>query len=74
MRIWCIQNGIVLGSHKASGILWEKYLFVCFKPHEKCLSYLTAVTIVIERAANLDLSLVLTAFSREGSFEGRSTK
>jgi hypothetical protein len=43
-------------------------LFVCFESHEQCFSYLATVTITGDRAANLDLSLALTAFSSEGSF------
>jgi hypothetical protein len=43
-------------------------LFVCFEPHEQFFSYLATVTIVGDRAANLDLCLALTAFSSEGSF------
>jgi hypothetical protein len=35
---------------------------------KKKISYLAAVTIAGDRAANLDLCLVLTAFSSEGSF------
>jgi hypothetical protein len=43
-------------------------LFVCFEPHEQFFSYLAAVAIASDWAANLDLCLALTAFSREGSF------
>jgi hypothetical protein len=43
-------------------------LFVCFELHEKFFSYLAAVTIAGDKAANLDLCLALTAFSSEGSF------
>jgi hypothetical protein len=43
------------------------YLFVCFEPHEQFFSYLAAVTIAGDWAANLDLCLALTAFSSEGS-------
>jgi hypothetical protein len=42
-------------------------IFVCFKPHEQLLSYLTAVTIADDRVANLDLCLTLSAFSSLGS-------
>jgi hypothetical protein len=42
--------------------------FVCFEPHEQFFSYLAAVTIANDRAANLDLCLGLRAFSSEGSF------
>jgi hypothetical protein len=31
------------------------YLFVCFEPHEQFFSYLAAVTIASDKAANLDL-------------------
>jgi hypothetical protein len=61
-------------TYKASGILLEMYLFVCFEPHENFLSYLTAAAIASEMAVNLDLSLALTAFSREASFGGKSTE
>jgi hypothetical protein len=40
-------------------------LFVCFEPHEQFFSYLAAITIAGDRAANLDLCLAL---SSEGSF------
>jgi hypothetical protein len=43
------------------------FLFV-FEPHEQFFSYLAAVTIAGDMAANLDLCLALTAFSSEGSF------
>jgi hypothetical protein len=43
-------------------------LFVCFESHEQFFSYLATVTIAGDRAANLDLCLVLTAFSSEDSF------
>jgi hypothetical protein len=43
-------------------------LLVCFELHEQFFSYLAAVTITGDRAANLDLCLALTAFSSEGSF------
>jgi hypothetical protein len=43
-------------------------LFVCFESHEQFFSYLATVTIVGDRAANLDLCLAFTAFSSEGSF------
>jgi hypothetical protein len=43
-------------------------LFVYFKPHEQFFSYLAAVTIACNRAANLDLCLARPAFSSEGSF------
>jgi hypothetical protein len=42
-------------------------LFVCLEPHEQYFSYLAAVTIAGDRAANLELSLALTVFSSEGS-------
>jgi hypothetical protein len=43
-------------------------LFVWFESHEQFFSYLATVTIVGDRAANLDLCLALTALSSEGSF------
>jgi hypothetical protein len=47
----------------------ERFFFlVCFEPHEQFFSYLAAVTITGERAANLDLCLALTAFGSDGSF------
>jgi hypothetical protein len=42
--------------------------FVCFESHEQFFSYLAAVTITGDRAANLDLCLALMAFSSEGSY------
>jgi hypothetical protein len=42
--------------------------FVCLESHEQFFSYLAAVIIVGDRAANLDLCLALTAFRSEGSF------
>jgi hypothetical protein len=46
-------------------MLLQKYvsLFVCFESHEQFFSYLVTITITGDRAANLDLCLVLTAFS-----------
>jgi hypothetical protein len=44
------------------------FLFICFESHEQFFSYLATVTIAGDRAANLDLCLVLMAFSSEGSF------
>jgi hypothetical protein len=45
----------------------EKFLFAClfvyFEPHEQFVSYLAAVTIAGDWAANLDLCLALIAFS-----------
>ena len=43
-------------------------LFVCFESHKQFFSYLATVTITGDRVANLDLCLVLTAFSIEGYF------
>jgi hypothetical protein len=43
-------------------------MFDCFEPHEQFFSYLAAVTIAGDRAANLDLCLAFMAFSSEGSF------
>jgi hypothetical protein len=44
-------------------------LFVCFVyPPKQVFSYLAAVTITGDRAANLDLYVALMAFSSEGSF------
>jgi hypothetical protein len=43
-------------------------LFVCLQPHEQFFSYLAAVTITGDRAANLDLCSTLMTFSSEGSF------
>jgi hypothetical protein len=43
-------------------------LFICFKPHEQFFSYLAAVTITGDRAANLDLCLALRAFEQGGVF------
>jgi hypothetical protein len=42
-------------------------LFVFSEPHEQFFSYLAAVTIADDRAANLDLCLALNGFSSEGS-------
>jgi hypothetical protein len=44
------------------------WLFDCFEPQEQFFSYLAAVTITCNRAANLDQCLALTAFSSKGSF------
>jgi hypothetical protein len=44
------------------------WLLVCFESHEQFFSYLATVTITGDRAANLDLCLVLTAFSSEERF------
>jgi hypothetical protein len=49
-----------INTHKCTGIT----SFVCFQPHEQFFSYLAAVTITGDRAANLDLCLALTAFSK----------
>jgi hypothetical protein len=38
-------------------------MFVCFVLHEQFFSYLATVTIIGDRAANLDLCLTLTAFT-----------
>jgi hypothetical protein len=38
-------------------------LFVCFESHEQFFSYLAAVTITGDGAANLDLCLALTGTS-----------
>jgi hypothetical protein len=43
-------------------------LFDCFEPHGQIFIYLTAVTIASDRAVNLDLCLILTAFRSEGTF------
>jgi hypothetical protein len=43
-------------------------LFVCLKPHEQFFSYLVAVTIAGDRAANLDLCSALRAFEQGGIF------
>jgi hypothetical protein len=43
-------------------------MFVCFESHKQFFSYLATVTSTVDRAANLDLCLALTAFSSEGSF------
>jgi hypothetical protein len=43
-------------------------LFVCFQSHEQFSSYLASVTSAGDRAANLDLCLVLMTFSCQGSF------
>jgi hypothetical protein len=43
-------------------------LFVCFKPHEQFFSYLAAVTITGDRAANLGLCSALRAFKQGGIF------
>jgi hypothetical protein len=52
--------------------LYDTFMFVCliisFESHEQFFSYLATVTIIGDRAANLDLCLALTAFSSEGSF------
>jgi hypothetical protein len=42
--------------------------FVCFKPHEQFFSYLAAVTITGDRAANLGLCSALWAFEQGGIF------
>jgi hypothetical protein len=42
--------------------------FDCFEPHDQFFSYLEAVTITGDRAANLDQCLALVTFSSEGSF------
>jgi hypothetical protein len=50
---------------------WEVLFVFClfyFEPHEQFFSYLAAVTVTGERAANLDLCLTLTTFSSVGSF------
>jgi hypothetical protein len=61
--------------HITSCPIWEflpicRYvcLFDSLEHHEQFFSYLAAVTITGDRAANLDLCLALTAFSREDSF------
>jgi hypothetical protein len=38
-----------------------------FWQHEQFFSYLTAVTITLERASNLDICLAFAAFNSEGS-------
>jgi hypothetical protein len=43
-------------------------LFVLFESQEHFFSYLATVTITGDRAANLELCLALTTFSRDGSF------
>jgi hypothetical protein len=43
---------------KTNGVI----LFICFSPPEQFFSYLAAVTIIGDRAANLDLSLAFSAF------------
>jgi hypothetical protein len=43
-------------------------LFVCFESYVQFFSYLATVTIVGDRASNLDLCLALMTFSSEGSF------
>jgi hypothetical protein len=43
-------------------------LFVCYEWHKQFFSYLATVTITGDRAANLDLCFVFTAYSSEGSF------
>jgi hypothetical protein len=40
----------------------RSYLFVCLQSHEQFFSYLVAVTIAGDRAANLSLRLALRAF------------
>jgi hypothetical protein len=42
-------------------------MFDCFEPYEQFFSYLATVTMIGNRAANLDLCLALGAFSSESS-------
>jgi hypothetical protein len=44
------------------------YLFVCLKPHEQFFTYLVAVTVAGDRAANLGLCSALRAFEQGGIF------
>jgi hypothetical protein len=46
----------------------EICLYVCLDSYDQFFSYLAAVSITGDRAANLGLCLELTAFSSEGSF------
>jgi hypothetical protein len=41
---------------------------ICFESQKQFFTYLATVTITGDRAANVDLSLALTAFGSEGSF------
>jgi hypothetical protein len=47
---------------------WRVDVCFVFESHEQFFSYLATVTITDDRAANLDLSLALTAFSSEVAF------
>jgi hypothetical protein len=62
---------LVVGLHVESiyciSLLLLLLLFVCFESQGQFFSYLAAVTITGDKAANLDLCLALTAFSSEGS-------
>jgi hypothetical protein len=55
--IWTIYNSLY------PRIIYAKFdcLFVCLKPHEQFFSYLAAVTITGDRAANFGLCSVLRA-------------
>jgi hypothetical protein len=56
---------------KTLGLLWVDHIISelnLFHPHKAFFSYLAAVTITGDRAADLHLCLALTAFSSEGSF------
>jgi hypothetical protein len=43
-------------------------MIVCFEPQEQFFSYLAALTIAGDRAANLDLCLALMAFKGGGNY------
>jgi hypothetical protein len=70
--VYCDMNRDASNFNSACTSLWRARvwvcLFVCFESHKQFFSYLAAVTITGDRAANLDLCLALAAFSSKGSF------
>jgi hypothetical protein len=67
VSVWWCQKGhdkVLWAVVSATGFV----LFDCLEPRERFFSYLAAVTITADRATNLDLYLLLTAFSKERSF------
>jgi hypothetical protein len=62
-----LMRGVAEKNSTTANCIRMVILLVCFEPNKQFFSYQAAVTIVGERAVNLDLCS-LTAFSSEGSF------
>jgi hypothetical protein len=66
--VFFLKKNMVSRLFNISFYILQMYLFVCFKPHEQFFSYLAAVTITGDRAANLGLCSALRAFEQGGIF------